>query len=683
MVAYLYRRLGGLVLLLMLGAGGAAAQPHPLPAFPGAEGYGMFTAGGRGGTVYRVTTLADYGVEDEPIPGSLREALEAEGPRVVVFRVAGTIGLARPLAIENGRLTVAGQTAPGEGVTLKNYALDVNGDDVVIRHLRVRPGDVAGIEQDAVSIRGRNVVLDHVSASWGTDETVSLSSGARNVTIQWSLVSESLNRSVHHKGAHGYGTLLSDADSVTIHHTAYVFHASRNPRPKDVLLDFRNNLIYGFGGRAGYNSEDVTRMNYVANYLHPLAYSDEGGYAFTLGGLDSRLYVTGNVRGGRDDDPADDWALIRPPDDVTPERAEAVVRVDTPFVAPYVRTDDAETARNRILAEAGATLPVRDAADRRLVALMRRGEGRIIDSQEDVGGWPVLAEGEAPDDADSDGMPDAWERQYGLDAADAGDHRTDADGDGYTNIEEYLNGTDPHAPWAWMPPPRLAPPAGTAFAEGDTLIVTITPTDVAYPVHYTLDGTTPTAASPRYTQPFRITASAHVRARALTDSVHTTDAFARYRRVPWQEAVAPPRVAPGLRYAYYEADDWDEGASVDAMEPLATGVTPALDPQLRRSDAGYALVYDGFVRVPSDGVYTFFLHDDARSRLYVDGRFVVRGSSTGNDVGHAALRAGLHRLHYRSLHESGTTTPRLEWRGPGLPRQPLTSEALVHATGEQ
>lgn len=653
-----------------------AMQPR-VPAFPEAEGYGMFAQGGRGGDIHIVSTLADYGTGEAPIEGSLRAALEAQGARTVVFRTGGTIRLVRPLIVENGRLTIAGQTAPGGGITVADFALDLNGDDTIVRHIRVRPGDAAGIEQDAISIRGRNVILDHVTATWGTDETVSLSMGARNVTIQWSLIAESLNRSVHSKGAHGYGTLLSDADSITIHHSVYAFHRSRSPRPKDVLLDFRNNLIYGWGERAGYNIEDFTRMNYVANYLEPRAYSGDG-HAFHVGGRNTRIYLDGNERGGAYRDPADEWALIDPPSGLPSAEAEIIMRVDTPFPAPAVRTHSAAEARRLVLARAGALPDRRDAADARLVEAMRRGEGGIIDSQTEVGGWPELAAGAPPKDDDMDGMPDEWESENGLDPSDPDDHRLDADDDGYTNIEEYLNGTDPRKPYGWTPPPLLEPPGGTAFAEGDTLTVMIRSAAPGLIVRYTVDGSEPVAGSPKVDGPIRLTTDAHVRARAMTDRP-TTTAFAAYERTAWLQATASPDgLSSGLRYTYFEAEDWDEGAAIDNLPAIAEGVTPVPDPSLANRASGYGLVYEGWLRVPRDGVFTFYLSDDARSRLFIDDKFVARGSSTGFGVGHVALRQGLHRFHYRSLHETSWTTPHLEWKGPGIVRSALTADLFSH-----
>ncbi|MEX0748083.1 MAG: glycoside hydrolase family 88 protein, partial [Rhodothermales bacterium] len=233
-----------------------------------------------------------------------------------------------------------------------------------------------------------------------------------------------------------------------VHHNIYALHKSRNPRPKDVLLDFRNNLVYGFGDRAGYNVDDFTRMNYVGNYVHPLDYSNNADYAFIVGGTDTRMFLADNVlrRGG--ELIRDDWTMIRPPDGLPASEAQDVLGVSGPFPAPAVTMHSAEEAFDLLVEGAGATRPARDAVDQRIIDLVRSGGGRIIDSQREVGGWPALAEGEVPSDGDADGMPDRWERTHGLDPDDGSDHRSDLDGDGYTNLEEYLNETDPQEPSA-------------------------------------------------------------------------------------------------------------------------------------------------------------------------------------------------------------------------------------------
>jgi unsaturated rhamnogalacturonyl hydrolase len=419
-----------------------AKETQRVPAFPGAEGFGAYAVGGRGGAVMIVTTLADYDSGETPIPGSLRAAVEALGPRTVVFRVSGQIELKRFLEIRNPYITIAGQTAPGDGVSIRNYGIDVDAPHVVLRYLRVRPGDVSGEEMDAINIRSSDVIVDHCSASWATDETVSVIEEASNVTVQWSLITESLNASVHVKGEHGYGSLISTPGSVSIHHNVYAFHKSRNPRPRDVLLDFRNNLVYGWGDRAGYNVDDSARINYVGNYLIPLSYSDNQNVAFTAGGNDTRLFLEGNILRQVDGSQQTGWGLIRAPGNA-PMSAESTLSVSRPFPVAPVATHSAQAALDLVLADAGATRPGRDAVDRRVVDLIRAGTGRIIDSQNDVGGWQPLEDGPASADSDLDGMSDAWEDRFGLDNSDGRDHNLDLDGDGYTNLEEYLNGTNP------------------------------------------------------------------------------------------------------------------------------------------------------------------------------------------------------------------------------------------------
>ncbi len=410
-----------------------------VPAFPGAEGFGAKTRGGRGGKVLLVTTLDDYKPGKEPIPGSLRWACEQEGPRTVVFRVGGIIDLKASLSIRKAFLTIAGQSAPGDGICLRGYGVSVAADEVVLRHLRIRPGDVAGKEVDSLSVlRARNVVIDQCSASWSVDETLSVTGeGCTNVTVQWCMITESLNRSVHAKGEHGYGSLLRADGKLTFHHNLYAHHTTRCPRPgtygkePGLLLDFRNNVIYDWSSPAGYTSKDSARLNYVGNYLKPGPSTRDREHAFKIGGPATRMFVDGNVLAGRE---GDAWSIIR---GATEEnRLAAALECDA------VRTDSAEEAFGRVLERAGALRPARDAVDRRIVEEVRTGTGRIIDSPKDAGGWPEYRGAEAPEDGDADGMPSEWERRHGLDPARA-DDAGDLDRDGYTNLEEWLNGTDP------------------------------------------------------------------------------------------------------------------------------------------------------------------------------------------------------------------------------------------------
>jgi pectate lyase len=424
-----------LCLALLAGPSAFALQDPPkTPAFPGAEGAGALARGGRGGRVIIVTHLGDSG------PGSLREAVEAEGPRIVLFRVAGLVELKSPLKITHPFLTIAGQTAPGGGICIQGFGCSVQADDVVVRHLRFRPGDVQGKATDALSVfKARRVILDHCSASWSVDESLSVTGeGCSDVTVQWCLISESLNKSVHAKGEHGFGSLIRTDGTVSFHHNLYAHHSSRCPRPGTYgttpgLLDFRNNVIYNWGARAGYSSDDPALVNYVGNYLKPGPSTRTPRHAFRIGGPATRLFVADNFLGEPREDP---WSLIT--------HAAAENKADKAFAAAAVATDPPEAAFAKVLERAGATRPDRDAIDLRVVEEVRQGAGRIIDSQRDVGGWPSYPAGDPPADGDGDGMPDEWEKQHGLAPADATDGILDADSDGYTNIEEFLNDTDPN-----------------------------------------------------------------------------------------------------------------------------------------------------------------------------------------------------------------------------------------------
>ena len=436
-----WRRAAATWMILALPVMGA----ERIRAFPGAEGFGAFSRGGRGGKVLFVTSLDDYVPgKDKPIPGTLRAACETKGPRIVVFRVSGTIGLKAHLAVAEPRITLAGQSAPGGGICLRNHGTSVSTNDVVIRHMRFRPGDAVGRalakqgkdwSTDALSMGtgARDVIFDHCSTSWANDEVLSVSgAGITDVTVQWCIISESLTASTHSKGKHGYGTLLRTNGKVTFHHNIYAHHSSRCPRPGTygegcILLDFRNNLIYN---GAGYSAADPVRMNYVGN-----AIKRPRGYAFSIGGQTTLMYVAGNVLLGGSEGREDNWDLIK--------NAKPANKRSQPFSVAPVATDPAEKAYERVLATCGAILPKRDAVDARVIRSIREGKGDLVDTAEQVGGWPDLERGVAPADADRDGMPDAWEKRHGLDAACPKDGAKDGDGDGYTNIEEWLNGTDP------------------------------------------------------------------------------------------------------------------------------------------------------------------------------------------------------------------------------------------------
>lgn len=432
---------------MVAGLGHAEPAAERLPAFAGAEGYGAFTPGGRGGKVLFVTNLGDCDPgKDKAIPGSLRAAIEAKGPRIVVFRVAGTIALKAKLAVREPYLTLAGQSAPGNGVCVKDHMAHVVTHDVIVRHLRFRPGDEMKKSLDALWLtNAENVIVDHCSTSWGNDEVLSVTRDSKNVTVQWCIIAEALHNSHHEKGRHGFGSIIAGYDGgITFHHNLYAHNSSRNPRPGGYpdkpgpIVDLRNNVIYNWGHAAGYNGENRVRINYVGNYLKPGPSTTRPKHAFSIGGPATRMHAAGNFLIGHDDANKDNWQMIRIRDEAN--------KVAKPFGTPAVTTHSHKQAYKLVLAGAGATRPERDAADARLVREVTKGKGKLIDSPKDVGGWPVLRSlVDPPADTDADGMPDDWETRHGLNPKDPADGNKDADGDGYTNIEEWLNSTGPDA----------------------------------------------------------------------------------------------------------------------------------------------------------------------------------------------------------------------------------------------
>jgi hypothetical protein len=423
----------------------ANLRPDRAPAFPGVEGFGKYTMGGRGGKVIEVTNLNDKG------PGSFRAAVEASGPRTLVFRVSGTIALESEIKIKHPHLTIAGQTAPGDGICVKNYQVNFDTTNLIIRYVRFRPGDEKGKEQDGFGGQGDHIVIDHCSASWGVDETFSINK-ASNLTVQWCLVSESLTKSLHQKGAHGYGGLWGGPGG-SWHHNILAHHSSRNPRASgnenSGLLDYRNNVIYNWGFNSAYGGELWPR-NWINNYYKygPATSENVRRRIFLQKDPRGRMYATGNFVWGFPVISADNWkgGMDFAPDG---EANEATLRVNQPFVVAPVKTQPAEAAYELVLAQAGCSL-ARDPVDRRIIHEIRtgtatygetyRGGGKgIIDSQKAVGGWPELRSKPAPTDTDQDGMPDDWEKAHQLDPTNPADGALDANHDGYTNLEEYLN----------------------------------------------------------------------------------------------------------------------------------------------------------------------------------------------------------------------------------------------------
>ena len=471
---------------LCLAATAVFAQ-EKTPAFPGAEGFGRYVSGGRGGNVYHVTSLADDGTE-----GTLRWALGKTGAKTIVFDVSGTIHLQSSLDIAIGNVTIAGQTAPGDGICVADYPVAIKANNVIVRYMRFRLGNknvllngddgwdaFGGMDQE-------NIIVDHCSVSWSIDECLSVL-GNKNTTVQWCLVAQSLVNSGHSKGAHGYGGNWGGSGA-SFHHNLIAHHGSRTPRlgPRpitqlDERMDMRNNVIYNFGGNGCYGGEGMT-VNIVNNYYKPGPGSptDKKGYRIAGIGIRTNEYVekypayapalhlwgkyfvTGNYNTKYSSVNNDNWTygIINQIDasgcdgTFTAETKDSI-KLAEPMDFVATTTHSADDAYDRVLDYAGASLS-RDSFDELMVSDARNGaasytgkglskgfvnsqdDNRPADAADDWSAWPTLNSAAAPVDTDGDGMPDEWEKSNGLDPSDPSDGKTIGT-DGYSNLENYLN----------------------------------------------------------------------------------------------------------------------------------------------------------------------------------------------------------------------------------------------------
>jgi hypothetical protein len=443
-----------------------ADAPHGVTAFPGAEGFGRFARGGRGGAVYPVTSLADAG------PGTLRACAEAAGARTCIFRVSGTIAVDRWIEILQPFLTIAGETSPG-GIAIRirdgrDAPMLIQTHDVIIRHVRLRPGpsSIPSTNVDTIQISGgaHDVILDHVSTSWPTDEGINIvghgekpatCGETRNITVQWSILSEGLDRS--NRGAHSRGTYFGyGAGPVSLLHSLIASNMRRNPLSNmRGQFDMINNILFNSGR---YNAEYYTRfgdlaVNMIGNAAIVGPSSDKSTQLYLADYFRDypatfRIHAKGNLDVHRRTDRGDERLVLEPNDwryfQSTPVG---------PLSVPASAISGPAEAYRTVLMAAGATRPVRDAADTRLLRDMMVCRGAIIDDPARVGGWPVLGGPPAPPDRDDDGMPDAWEVAHGLSPDDPADRNGDPGGTGRTHLERYLaeragDGRDPALPVA-------------------------------------------------------------------------------------------------------------------------------------------------------------------------------------------------------------------------------------------
>ncbi len=461
-----------LALLILLGIGVLAVLifvtcmmilvPKTYFAFPGAEGFGAFIQGGRGGKVYHVTTL-----KDGNSPGTLRYAISQPGRRTVVFDVSGVISLNAPLEIKHNNITIAGQTAPGTGICIKNYPLIINADNVIIRFLRLRLGEAS--QNSALIVQNRQrIMIDHCSISWSTMQNINIQNNAL-LTMQWCIISEALNRT--NEGYNGAGAKLGGLSS-SFHHNLFVSNARQNPyfvyrnlssSSFAQLVDFRNNVIINWDDNS---SEGILqgRLNMVNNYyksgpasLLPTRsqiirlYQDSTKVAD--GAPTPNLYLYGNFVYNNPLHTNDNWMGVYPNQQYIKEGQNQYLSWKQFFHAP-VTLHTANRAFISVLRYAGASKK-KDNVDIRLVLNIttnkfphdgsRGSKGGIIDSPEDVGGYKPYSKAEKIKDTDRDGIPDAWEISHGLNPKDAKDgsqfNRRYRD---YTNLEVYMNSLVEH-----------------------------------------------------------------------------------------------------------------------------------------------------------------------------------------------------------------------------------------------
>lgn len=401
-------------------------QPNTGTAFPTAEGFGAQSKGGKGGKVIYVSNLNGSG------SGSFRECALATGARTCIFRVAGNINLGGDLIITSPYLTVAGHSAPGDGITFTGGSISIQTHNVIFRYVRSRASF------DGIQLRGVNahdIILDHVTSTWGEDENMSTYTGSndrvKDVSIQWSIIAEGLT-------PHSKGLLLGYATNISVHHNLFAHNDERNPRCQVGDIDVVNNAIYNYGGSNGWcdTKHGPVRINYIGNYTKKGP--DSVNAPEMKGDSGVAIYAKGNMGPNRTSDSGDEWAVI----------GGSYTKSSTRFPYIQVTTTSASQAWEQVLAQAGASARLdangafvanRDSADTRIVTEARNGTGQLKSSAPSL---PTLASGTPYPDADQDGMSDTWETAKGLSVGTA-DHNGDKDGDSVTNLEEFLGGTTP------------------------------------------------------------------------------------------------------------------------------------------------------------------------------------------------------------------------------------------------
>ncbi len=638
-----------------------------VPAFPGAEGFGKWASGGRGGTVYRVTNLNDSG------PGSFRDAVSATN-RTVIFDVAGVIQIGERIVMSKD-ITIAGQTAPGEGVMI--YGNGVSYTDAnrsITRHMRYRMGKIGTSGKDAIALAdGTDMIFDHRSVSWGRDENFSISGGSDEdpgfITIQDSIIGQGLE-------THSCGGLIQNWNGVSLFRNLYIDNNTRNPKVKGVN-DFTNNVVYNWNVAAyilGDSAAD-SYANVLNNYF--ISGPNTGAAPFTRGNLNFHIYASNNWHDSNKNGSLDGSILS--------QAAYGTVDWQTvPYDYPGVKTMLTPPAAVKTVASrAGASIPMRDRTDRRLVEeLASYGTmGQLIsdESASPMNGVGILESGYQSKDTDWDGMPDYWEQaSAGLDPY-TPDNNGDLNNNGYTNLEEYLNWrADLHSDVQKNTPLdmdlRKCTPgfgSGAVFTVSNAVGGSVQLLADDYTARFTPDTD--------YTGPAAFDFTVNDGA-AATETVCLF--VSEFGGCP-QDPVYPSAPVSGLSYKYYESI-WEYlPTGFDSMRVIDSGVIANFDISGAGRDDYFVYLFEGFINVPADGLYTFYVNSDDGSRLYINNGIVVSNDGMHGSrelAGNVSLRAGLHRIKLTYFEYDGDQQLDVQWAGPGFSRQPISEAQLYHGS---
>ncbi len=676
-------------------------------AFPGAEGAGRFAVGGRGGSVYEVTHLGNSG------PGSIVDALSAGG-RTVVFRVSGTIELGDVILQPKSYTTIAGQSAPGDGICLKGRIhIKNNAHDIIIRYLRVRVDEGgANSSGDAIDIEsGHHIIIDHVSASYARDETISCQDGSDNVTVQWCIMSEALTYE-----SHSYGSLIRGqyGERKSYHHNLYAHNRGRNPRPGNyrdmsidpdgLYFDFRNNVVYNWsGGHPGYNADKTTisRYNFVGN-VFIRGIESSGDKAFKEDAKYAYAYWAGNAHGAAYSSisvPADQWSLVTFNGFNTAEIAAYKARSYEIPMEPVTTTSAAQALQD-VLADAGVSFPVRDAVDQRIVSDVINRTGHSIENTDDLATpWPTLYSLAAPADGDHDGMPDAWELANGLDPANAADRNYYTLHAEYTNLEVYLNSLIQGD----VEPPAAPTGLWAAIDNGSVSLDWLDNTETDFDVYNLYRSTTPGSGYTLLSET-GLAESAFIDNTALSGQTYyyvvTAEDIYANESAPSVE-IAVTLSPAGMGKILREWWTGIAGASVSDLtssaaypdDPSGRDLLAALEGPRNWADACGTRVR-GYLHPPVSGSYVFAVASDNDSQLWLsaDGapeNAVLIASVSGateprqwdkySSQQSAAVFLEAGRKYYLEvLHkeETGDDHWAVAWSGPGIAQQVIPGRCL-------